>query len=68
MVKTIITFLFLIGLGVVSASGAPDDFIRIGTNTTDLIFKVGKNGRLYQSYLGQKLQNESESVLETNRI
>lgn len=60
MVKTIITFLFLIGLGVVSASGAPDDFIRIGTNTTDLIFKVGKNGRLYQSYLGQKLQNESE--------
>ena len=60
MVKTIITFLFLICLGVVSASGAPDDFIRIGTNTTDLIFKVGKNGRLYQSYLGQKLQNESE--------
>ncbi len=60
MVKTIITFLFLIGLGVLSASGAPDDFIRIGTNTTDLIFKVGKNGRLYQSYLGQKLQNESE--------
>ena len=60
MVRTIITFLFLIGLGVVSASGAPDNFIRIGTNTTDLIFKVGKNGRLYQSYLGQKLQNESE--------
>lgn len=60
MVRTIITFLFLIGLGVVSASGASDGFIRIGTNTTDLIFKVGKNGRLYQSYLGQKLQNESE--------
>ena len=60
MVRTIITFLFLISLGVVSVCGAPNEIIRIGTNSTDLIFKVGKNGRLYQSYLGQKLQNESE--------
>ena len=60
MVRTIITFLFLISFGVVSVCGAPNEFIRIGTNSTDLIFKVGKNGRLYQSYLGQKLQNESE--------
>lgn len=60
MVRTIITFLFLIGIGIVSLCGAPNHVIRIGTNSTDLIFKVGGNGRLYQSYLGQKLQNESE--------
>lgn len=60
MVRSIITFLFLISLGVVTVCGAPNEVIRIGTNTTDLIFKVGKNGRLYQSYLGQRLQNASE--------
>lgn len=60
MVKTIITFLFLISLGTVSVSGASDGIIRIGTKNTDLILKVGKNGRLYQSYLGQRLMDESE--------
>lgn len=60
MVRTIITFLFLISFWSSIRMRSAERIIRIGTNSTDLIFKVGKNGRLYQSYLGQKLQNESE--------
>lgn len=33
---------------------------RIATNNTDLILQVAPNGRLYQSYLGDKLQNEQD--------
>lgn len=60
MVKTIITLLFLMTLGIVSVYGAANEIIRINTNSTDLIFKVGNNGRLYQSYLGQKLMDTSD--------
>lgn len=34
--------------------------VRLSTESTDMIFKVGDNGRLYQSYLGEKLLNESD--------
>lgn len=34
--------------------------IRISTNHTDLILQVGENGRLYQTYLGRKLQHEQD--------
>ena len=34
--------------------------IRISTNQTDLVLQVGENGRLYQSYLGEKLLHESD--------
>lgn len=34
--------------------------IRISTDNTDLILKVAPNGRLYQSYLGNKLLNEAD--------
>jgi alpha-galactosidase len=34
--------------------------IRISTNETDLILKTAPNGRLYQSYLGAKLLNQSD--------
>lgn len=34
--------------------------IRIATNETDLILKVAPNGRLYQVYLGEKLQVDSD--------
>lgn len=37
--------------------------IRIATDNTDLIFKVGDNGRLYQTYLGPKLLNEEDIAL-----
>ena len=29
--------------------------IKISTENVDLIYRVGNNGRLYQSYLGKKL-------------
>jgi len=34
--------------------------IRLSTNETDLILEVAPNGRLYQSYLGARLINESD--------
>lgn len=34
--------------------------IRIGTDCVSLIYQVGDNGRLYQSYLGQKLKFDSD--------
>ena len=34
--------------------------IKISTNDIDLIYKVGDNGRLYQSYLGKKLHHPSD--------
>lgn len=34
--------------------------IRVATDNTDLVLKVGSNGRLYQTYLGPKLLDESE--------
>lgn len=34
--------------------------IRVSTNETDIILKTAPNGRLYQSYLGAKLLNQSD--------
>lgn len=34
--------------------------IRISTDNTDLVLQVGENGRLYQSYLGERLLHESD--------
>lgn len=34
--------------------------IRISTDRTDLVLQVGENGRLYQSYLGEKLLHEKD--------
>lgn len=39
---------------------AQQTMIRISTNETDLILKTAPNGRLYQSYLGAKLLNQSD--------
>ncbi len=39
---------------------AEQKFIRISTDNTDLILQVAPNGRLYQSYLGEKLLHESD--------
>lgn len=35
--------------------GANAQTIRVSTSATDLIYKVGQNGRVYQAYLGSKL-------------
>ena len=34
--------------------------IKIETGNTSLIYRVGDNGRLYQSYLGKRLNHEAD--------
>ena len=34
--------------------------IRISTDQTDLVLQVGDNGRLYQTYLGERLLNDND--------
>ncbi len=47
-----------VAVGQLKTNQVPDVFIRIGTLNTDLIYKVnGKDARLYQSYLGPRLEN-----------
>lgn len=54
-------FAWLIALFVcVQTNGAERKMIRISTDRTDLIFAVASNGRLYQAYLGDKLQHEQD--------
>lgn len=50
-------FFFCLTGGIYQANGQT---IRISTHETDLILKVAQNGRLYQSYLGAKLLQESD--------
>ena len=48
-------------LGPPSANQPPDIIISVSTLNTDLVYKVnGRDRRLYQSYLGSKLDNISE--------
>ncbi len=49
-------FFFLLSMLV----KAEQIFIRISTAETDLILQTAPNGRLYQSYLGDKLLNDSD--------
>ena len=44
----------------ISLRASDENVIPITTENTSLIFKVGDNGRLYQSYLGQKLRFDSD--------
>ena len=41
-------------------ANAENKVFRISTNQTDLILQVGDNGRLYQTYLGEKLLHEED--------
>ncbi len=58
MKKISILFLFLALFFTVKATD--NKTIRISTNETDLILKVGDNGRLYQAYFGEKLLNPAD--------
>lgn len=55
----LLLFLFLC-LGWMRLLAADESIIRISTDATDLIFQIGSDGRLYQSYLGAKLLNQSD--------
>ena len=58
MRKQLLLFLFFCA-GFVR-SYAEEGVLRISTDATDLILRVASNGRLYQSYLGPRLLNESD--------
>lgn len=57
--KYIFTLVFA-ALMSIQMYAAEKQLIRISTNQTDLILQVAPNGRVYQSYLGEKLRNESD--------
>lgn len=44
------------------AMAADRPIVKISTQNIDLIYKVGENGRFYQSYLGKKLNHASDMV------
>ncbi|MDR1090795.1 MAG: alpha-galactosidase [Prevotella sp.] len=55
------TFLFLFFLNSTFLLQASDKLlIKIETERTSLIYQVGDNGRLYQKYLGKKLNHNSD--------
>lgn len=54
--------LLLVILSTTSVWAGNNKKIRISSDVTDLIFTVGENGRLFQSYLGRKLLHESDLV------
>ena len=58
MKKISLLFLFLALFFTVNATDNKTS--RISTNETDLILKVGDNGRLYQAYFGEKLLNPAD--------
>ena len=71
----LITLIFTISFGTLGqppigqppVNQPPDIFIPISTLNTDLVFKVnGRDGRLYQVYLGSKLDNISELKFARN--
>lgn len=43
-----------------AANAAEQQIIRISTDNTDLVLQVAPNGRLYQTYLGEKLLHAGE--------
>lgn len=46
--------------GYIPASGGEKEIIRISTRNIDLIYKIAGNGRVYQQYIGKRLQFESD--------
>ena len=46
--------------GVLTTQAEEKKVFRISTDKTDLVLQVGENGRLYQTYFGEKLLNEAD--------
>ena len=55
-----ILFAGALTLAALQMNAEESKVIRISTYQTDLILKVGENGRLYQTYLGEKLLHEAD--------
>lgn len=47
-------------LSVFCVNAADKKFIKVTTDGVELVFQVGQNGRLYQSYLGKKLSYDTD--------
>lgn len=56
--KSFLFFLLLGSISILQASDRP--LIKIETERTSLIYQVGDNGRLYQKYLGKRLNHDSD--------
>lgn len=46
--------------GVLTAQAEEKKLFRISTDKTDLVLQVGENGRLYQTYFGEKLLHDAD--------
>lgn len=57
--KKLVVIIFAL-LAVAHAGAADKNVIRISTDNTDLILQVAENGRLYQTYFGEKLLHERD--------
>lgn len=57
--KKLLVLLFALS-SLIYANATDNKVIRISTDNTDLILQVGENGRLYQTYLGEKLLHEQD--------
>ena len=55
-----ILFAGALTLAALQMNAEESKVIHISTDQTDLILKVGENGRLYQTYLGEKLLHEAD--------
>ncbi|NDV64262.1 alpha-galactosidase [Bacteroides sp. 224] len=58
--KTKTIFLLFLFCLTTSLKAADTPVIKIETSNISLIYQVGENGRLYQRYLGQKLNHDSD--------
>ena len=47
-------------MSLTQVDAAEQKIIRISTDNTDLVLQVAPNGRLYQSYFGEKLLHEND--------
>ena len=62
MKRDIILFYIATMAPMTFAHVGDEKIIRIETESTDLVLKVGDNGRLYQTYFGPKLLDENDFV------
>ena len=58
--KTLLAFILFALSSLTYVNATDNKTIRISTKDTDLILQVGENGRLYQTYLGEKLLHEQD--------
>jgi alpha-galactosidase len=61
--KSIYTLLILIACSGIKTSAQTGLLVPVRTDHSELIFRVGEDGRLYQAYFGARLSTMSDSAL-----